>query len=378
MATFTLPTIDTLEELGTPRENAITIYAETSPAPDARESSYLNAKSAFDNAIRTLRDAGIRHAVEESLRAQWEKVRLDEAWVRLSRSLAIFLTPDQVNIYVLPNRLENQLQVGSYFDLGQIVRAVTATQSAFALTLSANGWNLWEATATTVATELELSGDHATDVADATNRATVRDRGHVRRLVGDEGKKVLLERYAKRVAEAVKAELTPRDPNGQRPLFLFATDPLLDLYRNAETGRRVVTVPGAPDELRADQIDAAIRAEMPALNAERNNATLTRIADGVSSGLVATDLGDISRAASAGAVATLLYDFTVDVLGTIDPQTGAITFDDAGHDLLSSIVVTVLDRGGDVIPVRDAEISNPLWNGTAVAGLRFPLTPASR
>ncbi len=50
MARFTLPTLDDLKELGAPRENAITIYAETSPAPDARETSYLNAKSAFDQA----------------------------------------------------------------------------------------------------------------------------------------------------------------------------------------------------------------------------------------------------------------------------------------------------------------------------------------
>ncbi|WP_288336622.1 hypothetical protein [uncultured Gordonia sp.] len=371
MARFTLPTLDDLKELGAPRENAITIYAETSPAPDARETSYLNAKSAFDQGIRTLREIGIRHAVEESLRAQWEKVRSDEVWGRLSRSVAIFLTPDQVEMFALPNRLENQSQVGSYFDLGQIVRAVTASQSAFGLTLSANGWNLWEATATTVATELELSGEHAVDAADATNRATIRDRGHVRRLVGDEGKKVLLEQYAKRVAEAVKAELAPRDPHGERPLFLFAADPLLDLYRNVESTRRVVAVPGAPDELHADRIDAAIRAEMPTLNAERNNAVLDRIADGVSSGLVATDLADISRAATSGAVSTLLYDFTVDVLGSIDTRTGEVTVDDTGHDVLSDIVVTVLDHGGEVIPVRDNEISNSLWNGTAVAGLRF-------
>lgn len=371
MARFTLPTLDDLKELGTPRENAITIYAETSPAPDTRDTSYLNAKSAFDQSIRTLRVNGIRHAVEESLRAQWEKVRSDEVWARLSRSVAIFLTPDQVEIFALPNRLENQSQVGSYFDLGQIVRAVTATQSAFGLTLSANGWNLWEATATTVATELELSGEHAVDAADATNRATIRDRGHVRRLVCDEGKKVLLEQYAKRVAEAVKIELAQRDPHGERPLFLFAADPLLDLYRNIESTRRLVAVPGAPDELHADRIDAAIRAEMPALNAERNNAVLDRIADGVSSGLVATDLTDISRAATSGAVSTLLYDFTVDVLGTVDSRTGEITFDDSGHDVLSDIVVTVLDHGGEVIPVRNNEITNSLWNGTAVAGLRF-------
>jgi hypothetical protein len=56
--------------------------------------------------------------------------------------------------------------------------------------------------------------------------------------------------------------------------------------------------------------------------------------------------------------------------------TGAITYDDGqgGYDLLSRIVVTVLDRGGEAIAVRPEEITATIWNGTAVAGLRYPLT----
>ncbi|NDK88966.1 hypothetical protein GYA93_05140 [Gordonia desulfuricans] len=373
MARFELPTLDTLRDLGRPHENAITIYAETSPAPDEREGSALTAKSAFDRAIRTLRETGIRHATETALRDQWEKIRNDEAWSRLSRSVAIFLTPVFSEIFVLPNNLENQMQVGGYFDLGQLVRAVSSSQAAYALTLSANGWNLWSATATTVATELQLTGEYGTDAADATNRATIRDRGHVRRLVGDEGKKVLLDQYAHRVAEAVKTELAHPDPNATQPLFLFAADPLLDLYRNADSVRRVIPVHGAPDNLRADEIDTAIRKEIPAINAERSSARMDRIADGVSAGLVATELEDIARAAVAGAVSTLLYEFTVDIFGTMDPATGALTRSDDGYDLLSAIVVSVLDHGGEVKAVRDMEITHSLWNGVAVAGLRYPL-----
>lgn len=374
MARFELPTLDALRELGEPRENAITIYAETSPAPDERDGSVLNVKSAFDRAIRSLRDNGIRHADESALREQWDKVLGDEAWMRLSRSLAVFVSPDRADVYVLPNRLENQMQVGTYFDLGQLVRAVVTPQSAYALTLSANGWNLWEATPTTVASEMDLRGEYGTDAADATNRATIRDRGHVRRLVGDEGKKLLLEQYAHRVAEAVATELDHVDPNAARPLFLFAADPLLDLYRNAEKRRRVMVVAGNPDELRADQIDSAIRRLLPALNAEQHNARVARIADGAGKGLVATDLVDVARAAANGAVATLVYDFTVDILGHLDNATGELTYADDGYDLLSKIVVTVLDRGGDVLAVRADEIDHPIWNGQALAGLRYPLT----
>lgn len=278
MTRYELPDVADLIRLGEPHENAITVYAETAPGPDEREKSVLTAKSAVDRALRAIRDSGARHAVEERLRSRWNEIAGSDLWLSLSRSVAIFIADDFHEVYVLPNNLENQLQVGSYFDIGQLVRAVTTPQEAFALTLSADGWNLWQATATTRAEELELTGEYAVDVADATNRATVRDRGHVRRLVGDEGKKVLLEQYAKRVADAVDGELGQLDPSSARPLYLFATDPLLDMYRALDHKRQIVAVPGAADLLRPDQIDGAIRESLPALNAEQASAWVDELA----------------------------------------------------------------------------------------------------
>ncbi|BBY17427.1 baeRF11 domain-containing protein [Mycolicibacterium litorale] len=374
MTRYELPGVADLIRLGEPHENAITVYAETAPGPDEREKGVLTAKSAVDRALRSVRDAGARHAVEEQLRSRWKEIAESDLWLSLSRSVAIFIADDFHEVYVLPNRLENQLQTGSYFDVGQLVRAVTTPQDAYALTLSADGWNLWQATASTRAEALEPTGEYAFDVADATNRATVRDRGHVRRLVGDEGKKVLLERYAKRVAEAVDTELTQLDPSADRPLFLFATDPLLDMYRGLNHKRRIVAVPGAADELRPDQIDAVIRESLPALNSARANAWIEEWGNDLSKGLVATDLGDITRAATSGAVDRLVYNFTVDILGRIEAATGALHYDDSGYDVLSRAAVTVLDQGGEAFAVRPDEITADIWNQTAVAKLRFPLS----
>ncbi len=375
---YELPTLEDLNRLGEQREQAITIYAQTSPIVSERQGSFLNAKSGFDTAINTLRDAGLSHPTETALRSQWATVADGiEPWNRLSASLAIFISPTDTDLYVLPNRLENQHQAGDYFDLGQLVRAVTTPQDAYALTLSTNGWKLWVATPTARATELELAGDHPTDVADATNRGNVRDRGHENRLVADENRTVLLETYAKRVADAVQSELARLDPNGEHPLFLFATDPLIDLYQAADQRHQIVAMPGAPDQLRADQIDEPIREALPTLNGERTNARLEKIGNDVSAGLVLTDLGDIARASAAGAIATLVYDFTVDIFGWIDDTTGEITFaqDDVhGYDLLSRIVVRVLDAGGEAIAVRSEEVDAQIWNGgPAVAHLRFAL-----
>ncbi|CRZ13886.1 baeRF11 domain-containing protein [Mycolicibacterium neworleansense] len=373
MTRYELPDVSDLIRLGEPHEHAITVYAETAPGPDEREKSLLTAKSAVDQALRTIRESGARHAVEQQLRSRWTEIAASDLWLSLSRSVAIFISDDFHEVYVLPNALEKQLQVGRYFDIGQLVRAVTTPQEAYALTLSADGWNLWRATASTRVEELELTGEYAVDVADATNRATVRDRGHVRRLVGDEGKKVLLDQYAKRVADAVDAELGRLDPAAERPLYLFATNPLLDMYRGLDHKRRIVPVPGAADQLRPDQIDGAIRESLPALNSEQASAWVDELGDEVSKGLVATDLGDIARAAAAGAVDTLVYNFTVDVLGRIEADTGALHYDDSGYDLLSRIAVMVLDRGGSTYAVRPDEITADIWNQTAAAKLRFAL-----
>ncbi|HET9646676.1 MAG TPA: hypothetical protein VFP34_00405 [Microlunatus sp.] len=374
---YELPGLDDLVRLGEQREQAITIYAQTSPIVSERQASFLNAKSGFDAAVNRLRGAGLDHATESALRARWSEVADDlEPWNRLSASLAIFLSPTESEVYVLPNRLENQFQAADYYDLGQLVRAVTTPQDAYALTLSAHGWNLWVATPTARATELELEGDYPTDVADATNRDSVGGRGYLNRLGGDEGRKTLLETYAKRVADAVRTELGRVDPHGERPLFVFATDPLMDLYRRAEDRRTIVPVHGAPDELRPDQIDHTIRQSLSELNAQRTARRLESIADDVSSGLVLTDLGDIARAAASGAVDTLVYDFTVDIFGTVDDVTGAITpATDAvhGYDVLSRIVIRTLQAGGAATAVRSSEIEAPLWNGTAVAHLRYAL-----
>lgn len=378
MATqYQLPTLDDLARLAEPHELAVTIYVATSPVVSQRTTSQVTAKSAFDTCVAEMRDTGVKHATETALRQQWESVVNDELWSRLSSSLAIFLSEDSAEVFVLPNELENQHQVARYFDLGQLVRAVTSRQQAYALTLSANGWNLWHATPTARAAEVELVGDYPSDAADATNRTTIRGPQPSNRMTGDEGRKAFLETYTKRVVEAVEHELGRLDPNADAPLFLFAADPLLDLYRSAEKRRRVVPVPGSPDQLKDFQIDERIRQELPRLNAERIDARLAKIANDVAAGLVLTDLGDISRGTVTGAVDVLIYDFTVDIFGRLDNQTGVITYADSGvgdaYDLLSRVAMKVLAGGGEVIAVRSDEVSAEIWNGTAVAHLRFPL-----
>ncbi len=358
MVHYEFPTNAELLEMGAPRENAVTVYA---PATAGEfELGRVAVKSALNEAVRILRERGATHATESAFHERITEIMADECWSRLSRSLAIFVTPEEkAEIFVLPNNLESQYQVGKYWDLGQFVRAVATPQDAYALTLSANKWHLWEATAEARAHEVDIE-----------------KHGHDNLSPRDERLPDVAEVYAKHVADITEHVLNREDPHGERPLFLFATDPLEGLFRQIGVGpREVVRVVGSPDELRPDQIDAEIRSGLDQINAKRASDTVETLADGVSKGLVAADIADIARAAVGGAVDTLVYEFTVDVLGRLDGETGAITYDEEnGYDLLSRIAVVVLENGGTVVPVRDADITSDLWDGLAVARLRYPLT----
>ena len=374
MIRFDLPTIDDLIRLGEPHRHAVTIYLPTSPTPAGREQAFTTAKSAVDEAIRNLRAAGAGAADQDAIRDEWEVLAEDASlWGNLSASLALFLSPEVSEEYVLPNDLEPQSQVGDYFDLGQLVRSVTTPQDAFALTLSSNGWNLWTASSSRRASEVELSEAYAEDAADATNRMAIRGRQHLGRLVGDEGRKVLLERYSRTVADALRSELGKLDPQGTQPLFVFATEPLLSMFLGEDLGRTLVPVHGSPDELRPDQIDEAIRARIGDLTSASLSARADQIGHGFTSGLAVTDLAQIAKAASAGAVDALMYDFTVDVLGTYDEATGDLRFTDDGHDLISRVAITVLRYGGKVFAVRPDEVTAQIWNGPVLAKLRHAL-----
>ncbi|QDO88993.1 hypothetical protein FNH13_12220 [Ornithinimicrobium ciconiae] len=378
-----LPSSDDLDRLSARTEHALTIYVPTSPNPQERSASQTAVKSAVDDAVRRLKQDGASHALVEKLRAQWESVDRDsDLWGSLSSSLAIFLAPEVNEVFVLPNSLLPQSQLADHFDLGQLLRSVTFPHEAYGLILAANGWSLWHATADARITELELDGDYPSDAADATNRDSIRGRDKNRGLVGDEGKKALLGKYAHRVAEAVTAEMNRRRVASSVPFFVFGVEPLLSQFAD-QFDRDVIQLQGAAERLGADQLDEQVRAELAKIHAERADSRLHTIADTVSSGLVATDLVDIATAATRGLVDTLIFNFTVDIYGRIDEVTGAVERvrdgeralpgGTAAYDLLSQIALMVLRQGGTVLAVRDDEVSHLIWNSVAVAQLRAPL-----
>ncbi|MEJ3406135.1 hypothetical protein WDJ51_15475 [Rathayibacter sp. YIM 133350] len=372
---YRLPDVNDLDVLTREYPIALTIYVPTSPVASEREVSQMRVKSAFASAIRSLEAAGVDRRDVVGAASDRDDILADaRLWGSLSRSLAIFAGPGVSEVFVLPNRLDEAVHTGTHFDVGQLLRSTSVGQEAFAITLSGNEWALWHATGSDRAAKVGVP-DAPTDAREDLDLGNGGDRDRGGRGV-DDSKKLLLEDYARRVADAVWQALNERDPNGRVPLFVFAAEPLRSMFEARKEGRRVVGVPGASDRLAASDIDSVLRDLLSALGAADTEAAL-RALDDKPKGRVERDLAAIARGAIEGSVAAFYFDFTSTVPGHFDAETGALSLAEDGaqaDDVLSQLAVAVLRRGGKSIAVRGEDLDSTVWKGPAIADLRYALT----
>jgi hypothetical protein len=389
---YELPTTADFSALAGEHHPAITIYASTSPVVSERELAQVTVKSAFDEAIERVRAGGAEASEIDALRTERDRVLgQDIPWESLARSLAIFVAPGFSEVFVLPNRLDDAVHVGSHFTLGQLLRAPSQDQEAFAVAISANEWTLWHATPTARAEQMPLDPTLPKNADEAANRepgdvGPRRGGKHGDRGMSEEDRRpTTLDIYAKRVADAVKHQLAEHDPDERLPLVVFAAEPLLSQFlERAHNHRRIVQVQGAADRLGAAEIDECVRRELAALNINEAATALHGLSEG-SAGRVERDLAAIGRLAADGAVETLWFDFTTSVNGTLDRESGAIQFasdngngetlHDGTHagDLLPQLAMLVISKGGKVVTVRSDDLDQGVWSGPAMAELRFAL-----
>lgn len=389
---YELPTTADFAALAGPHYPAITIYTATSPVVNERERAEVAVKSAFDDAFEQLKSSAASGPEVDAIRRTRDDILGDlQLWGNLARSLAIFVAPGFSEVFVLPNELDDAVHVGSHFTLGQLLRAPSQDQEAYAVAVSANEWSLWHATPTDRAVQMPTDPSLPKNVDEASNRepgdvGNRRVGGHGDRGMSEEDRRPAThDIYAKRVADAVRQVLLTHDPEERVPLFVFAAEPMLSQFIDrAHNGRRIAPVQGGSDRLGPAEIDEAIRSELARLNISEAESALRGLIEG-SAGRLERDLAAIARLAADGAVDTLWFDFTTSVNGTLDQESGAVEFatgngsgdnlDDGTHagDLLPQLALLVISKGGKVVTVRSDDLDGGVWSGPAMAELRFAL-----
>lgn len=357
--------------LAVERPGCVTIYRPTSPLSQEAQADRI----AFANQAAAARDAltsaGLPAAdvgaVEEALGELAEDY---DFWSEQARSLAVFATPERVLTFRLPNRLTEAVRVSDRFAVKPLLRAVSFPQAAFVLALAQGATRLVEVTADGPGVEIAVPG-MPDDVAGAVGKASIADRAPSGRIQGTAGQKVRMRQYARAVDRALRPVLA----GSELPLVLAATQPLDAIFRSVTTYPHLAQagIEGSPERTTDAELGQAARVVLDGLHAAQLAALRGRLASGAGRGRSATDLGDVARAATFGAVDTLMVDMDAHVPGSVDAASGAV--DPAadprrGEGVTDEIARRTLDAGGRVVAVRAEDLPGP---SPVAALLRHPV-----
>jgi hypothetical protein len=349
----------------------VSIYLPTTPVTRKAQGDRIRYKNLVAEALRQLRDgkAGKRKvsAVEAILAELYDD---DTFWAYMADGLAVFATSDGMQTYRLPIAPAEAAEASDRFHIKPLVPLLAFPGACFVLALSQGAVRFIEVSAS-LAETIKVNG-LPKNMSDAVKRQLPRDRAPTRRIQGSEGMRVLTGQYCRIVDRALRPILAGRTV----PLILATVDELAAAYRAHNTYPHLLanTIAGNPEQISA--VALAEKARAIALRHARRviRDRLRRIEGGVKTDLASTDLAQIARAAVGGRIATLLVDVASSHPGTIEPATGALTLSAEPsadtYDVIDELVGLTVRAGGEVLPLRGAELPN---GAPVVAIFRFRL-----
>ena len=355
-----IPTDEQLTALLDAREpGSVSAYLPTSPLPQDADAARIELKNLAAEAARQLGDAG------RGVGEHFDDLLEDDAfWHQLANSLAVFATADSLRTFRLPNRLVSMVEVSDRFHLKPLLRSVTFPQAALVLALAQGSVRLIEVTADAPPFEVH--------VADFPSALENMGRAPIRRLQGDEGQKVRMRQYARHVDTAIR----PVVAGLGLPLILAAAEPLDSIYRSANSYPKLAarSIAGNPEDASDAQLATAAREILDAVYAAQLEDVRSTFAERSNAGRGATDVTDVARAATFGAVDTLMVDIDDVIPGFVADTDGTVTLDGdddaANYGVVDEIARRVLLSGGRVLALRRDDIPE---HGTVAAILRYPV-----
>ena len=348
---------------------SVSIYVPTDPTSNG-DAERIELKNLAAEAVRQLEDAGTARSDVAAIEEELGGLDGDGTfWRYQARSLALFATPGSLVTFRLPNRLGAQVHVSDRFHLKPLLRSVTFPQVAFVLALAQGSVRLLEVGPELGSWDVDVP-DLPSDVASAAGMAAITDRAPRGAIQGSEGQKVRMRQYCRQVDQALRPILA-----GQAvPLILAATEPLDGIYRSVNTYPHLAarSVAGSPETASDAELVAGARAVLDEVHAGELAAVRELYERRASQGRTAQDVVDLARAATYGAVDTVIVDIDDVVPGSVDEESGAVAFaeqDDAvAYGVVDEIARRVWMHGGTVLAVRREDVPG---GGSAAAILRY-------
>ena len=361
--------IDRLLEYRGP--SSVSIYLPTDPASNG-DAERIELKTLAGRASSQLREAGTDVKVIRAFEEEMDYLDEDEEfWRYQARTLAAFAAPERLITFRLPNRLVSQVEVSDRFHVRPLLRTLTFPHVAFVLALAQGSVRVVEVTPDLAPAPIKVE-DLPSDVASAAGKSSISDKAPIRRIQGAEGQKIRMHQYARQIDRALRPLL-----NGlEVPLILAAADPIDSVYRTVNTYPHLVaqSISGNPEAASDAELAAGARSVLDDVYAAQLRDVHDRYGQRSADGHTLSDVAEVARAATAGAVGTLLVDIDAAVPGELDDDTGAVSFAAAAtgdvHDVTDEIARRAWLTGARVLAVRASDIPG---GGPVAAILRYAL-----
>jgi len=350
-----IPSRAEIEQLLAPSDGPrVSIYLPTHRLTAETDRDRLLLRDLARQAVDQLEAAGTqREDVDAIATALALVAEEDEFWVHQAQSLAVFVSRSRLTTYRLPNHLVEMVEVSDRFHVKPLLRAVTFPNAAWILVATQGSVRLLELGPEGAARPVHVEGlpRDARQVSDSKDHK-VRDLAYARRI---------------------DAALRPVLSGSTLPLVFMAPQPLASVYASVNTYPHLHEghVAANLDGVGAAELSEAVRPLLDGIYAGQLAAIGDEFNRRAGSGRAASDLTDLARLATLGAVETLIVDMDGTVPGSVD-EAGVVTFadhDDAVHyGVVDEIARRVLLADGDVLAVRAADVPG---GGQAAALLRF-------
>jgi len=355
---------------GVRSDACVSIYVASTPQTQHIGVTKLALGNLIKEALKQVEDAHLEKRRRNELAEHCNDLLADDRfWAVQANSLAVLVTADIIRTYRLPNVLQPSVQVSDRFHLKPLLRSITFSQQAFVLALAEIGPRLIKMYSDLPAEDVNIK-QLPDDAGSATGRATVNDRSASGRIQGSEGQKVLLKQYARQIDAAIR----PIVSGSREPMIIAAAEPLMSIFRSICTYPEIVSkgINTSPGDLTAAQLADAARPILDEVYAGEINAFRTHYDTRFGQARATADISQAARAATFGAIETLLVDIDKIVHGTIDEDSGQLTLSDNlsahSYDVIGEVAGRALFTGAKVMGVRAADIPG---GGSFAATLRY-------
>ncbi len=350
-----IPTTDDYTDLaGWRGDIGVSIFLPTTPLTQDTDADRILLKNLAKEAIGQLEAAGAdKRRVGPLTEELDDLIDDDDFWRHLAHGLVVYATPENLRTFRVPNALEPMAMVADRFHLKPLLRSTNFCNAGFVLALADGSVRLVEVSKDLPAATVSVPGMPA-DAASSVGKASIATRSYSGRIGGSEGKKVRLSQYARKVDVALRGVLA----GSSAPMVLAAVESLGAIYRsvNSYPHLAVQGIEGNPERLSDAELASAAREILDGLYRAQIADWHALYTARLNEDRATTDLARAARAATFGAVASLLVDMDQTVHGTVSETDGTVVHaDSAGADsygVADEVARRVLASGGHVLAVR--------------------------